>query len=290
VPIGRPIANTRVFVLDSFLRPVPVGVAGELYVAGVGLARGYLNRPGLTAARFVACPFGAPGQRMYRTGDVVRWSAQGQLVYLGRSDDQVKIRGFRVELGEIEAALRTHPDVHGAVVIARSDHSGSKRLVGYVTAAADAVLDVTQLHQHAAAVLPDYMVPTALIVLDEFPLNRNGKLDKAALPAPDTIPGTNTEYIPPRSDAEQTLADIWTQVLGADHIGIHDNFFELGGDSILSLQLVSRARAAFGVTLTARDVFTARTVGAQAMLIEEKILSELERLATDGGDDGREWR
>ncbi|GAA3438904.1 amino acid adenylation domain-containing protein [Kutzneria kofuensis] len=244
-PIGRPIRNTKAYVLDDALKPVPVGVPGELYVAGVGLARGYLDRPGLTAARFVANPFEA-GKRMYRTGDVVRWRRDGQLEFLGRADDQVKIRGFRVELGEVEAAIRQHPDVREAVVIARD-----KRLIAYV------VGETAGLRDFLAETLPDYMIPAAFQELDSLPLNPSGKVDRKRLP--DVTVVASGERVEPRTEIEQALAKIWSDVLGVDDVGITDNFFELGGDSILSMQVVSRARRA-GLHLASKDVFLHQTI------------------------------
>ncbi|MEA2589293.1 MAG: hypothetical protein QOH66_2220, partial [Actinomycetota bacterium] len=257
-PIGRPIANTRAYVLDVHLRPVPIGVPGELYLAG-GLARGYLKRPGLTAERFVANPNGPPGSRMYRTGDVVRWRADGMIDYLGRTDDQVKIRGFRIELGEIEARLRRHPDVGEAVVIAREEDSGHRRLVAYVVAAAG----TTSLRAFLAEALPDYMIPSAFVTLEALPLNPNGKLDRKALPAPDFAAAAAPGYVAPRTHAEAVLAKIWAGVLDVERVGMEDNFFELGGDSILSIQVVSRARRA-GLTLTSRDLFLRQTIAELA--------------------------
>ncbi|MGH3776207.1 MAG: amino acid adenylation domain-containing protein, partial [Pseudonocardiaceae bacterium] len=273
-PIGSPIPNTRVFVLDRWLRPVPVGVSGELYIAGVGLARGYLGRAGLTAARFVANPFGDPGERMYRSGDLARWSPEGELEYLGRADEQVKIRGFRVEPGEIEAALATHPGISEVVVIAREDHPGITRLVAYLVPTADTVLDTgpdtvpstAQLRRHAAQILPDYMIPAVFVTLEALPLSPTGKLDRRALPAADRLTEPVSEHIAPRTPTEHTLAEVWAEVLGVERVGVEDNFFELGGDSILSIQLVSRIRKA-GFQLTSRDIFFHQTVAELAVVV-----------------------
>ncbi|QUQ65086.1 non-ribosomal peptide synthase/polyketide synthase [Kutzneria sp. CA-103260] len=251
-PIGRPIRNTKVYVLDDELRPVPVGVAGELYVAGVGLARGYLDRPGLTASRFVANPF-EPGARVYRTGDVVRHRRDGQLEFLGRADDQVKIRGFRVELGEVETAIRRHEDVREAVVITRD-----QRLIAYV------VGETGSLRDFLARTLPDYMIPAAFQELSALPLNPSGKVDRKRLPEV-TVVATG-EHVEPRTDIEQALAKIWSDVLGVDNVGVTANFFELGGDSILSMQVVSRARQA-GLHLVSKDVFLHQTIEQLAPVV-----------------------
>ncbi|HEY0496346.1 MAG TPA: amino acid adenylation domain-containing protein, partial [Kutzneria sp.] len=257
--IGRPIANTRAYVLDSAFRPVPPGVTGQLCLGGNGLARGYLNRGGLTADRFVADPFGPAGSRMYLTGDLVRWTADGELEYLGRADHQVKIRGFRIELGEIENALRAHPTVTDAVVVVREDN-GHKRLVGYVIGDEE-----TDLRAHLAKTLPEYMVPAGFVRLDRFPLNPNGKLDRAALPAPDWE-AHGTDYVAPRTDTERVLAEVWAEALGIARVGVLDNFFELGGDSILSIQVVSKAARA-GLVVSSRDIFLNQTVAALATTV-----------------------
>ncbi|MGH3904403.1 MAG: amino acid adenylation domain-containing protein, partial [Pseudonocardiaceae bacterium] len=266
--VGRPLRNLRAYVLDPALQPVPVGVVGELYLAGAQLARGYLNRAGLTAARFVACPFGDSGERMYRTGDLVRWTADGVIEYLGRADEQVKIRGFRVEPGEIETALLGHPQVGAAAVVARADGPGPKRLVAYVVPAAGGQAPAAgELRALVAGSLPDYMVPSAFVVLEGLPLTRHGKLDRKALPAPDFTAATRADYLAPRTDVERAVAAIWAEVLRVDRVGVEDNFFELGGDSIRSIQVISRLRSAFGVELSPRAVFTTPTVGGLAGVI-----------------------
>ncbi|MFI9392710.1 non-ribosomal peptide synthase/polyketide synthase [Streptomyces bauhiniae] len=256
VPIGRPVWNTRIYVLDAGLGPVPPGVAGELYLAGVQLARGYLNRPGLTAERFVADPFGGPGARMYRTGDLARWTPAGELEYLGRVDDQVKLRGFRIELGEIEAVLTADPQVAQAVVVLRED-----RLVGYAVPAEGAHPDPAELRAHTAAMLPGHMVPAAVVLLDTLPLTPNGKLDRRALPAPDFAAEVTSTR--PRTEREETLCALVAEVLGLERVGVEDDFFSLGGDSIVAMQLVARARAA-GLAFSPRDVFRHKSAAGLA--------------------------
>ena len=256
-PIGAPVSTAAFFVLDGWLRPVPVGAVGELYLAGSQLAVGYAGRAGLTASRFMACPFAAPGARMYRTGDLVRWDADGQLQYIGRADEQVKIRGYRIELGEIQAALADLDGVEQAAVIAREDRPGDKRLVGYIAGTADPAAARVALAER----LPSYMVPVAVVVVEALPLTVNGKLDRRALPAPEYQ--DVERYRAPESAVEEVLAAIYADVLGLERVGVDESFFDLGGDSILSMQVVSRARAA-GVVCRARDVFVEQTVAGLA--------------------------
>ncbi|WP_367127293.1 amino acid adenylation domain-containing protein [Saccharothrix sp. HUAS TT1] len=272
--IGVAMPDLRIYVLDEDLNPVPPTVPGEMYVAGPGLARGYLNRPGLTSSRFVADPFGPPGTRMYRSGDLARWDDTGTLHYLGRADHQVKIRGFRIELGEVESVLLAHPSVAQVVVLANE-----QRLVAYYVP--EKPTTATELRDHTAEVLPDHMVPAAFVALESMPLTVNGKLDRVALPAPERDAVTSTDYVAPRTETEEAIAAIWTDVLGVGEIGVEDSFFALGGDSIRSLHITSRTKAAFGVDLSPRDVLTARTVSALADLVEDLVLADLEALAAD---------
>ena len=268
IPIGRPIANTDVFVLDRAMNPVPVGVPGELYVGGDGLARGYLDRAELTAETFVPHPFEGAGARLYRTGDRVRWRADGALEFLGRIDDQVKIRGFRIEPGEIEAALLRRDDIRDAVVVARPD-GGQKRLVAYAVPAEGRTLAAAELRGHLKQVLPDYMIPAAFVVLEALPLSPNGKVDRRALPAPETAgQGYEPSSPPPRSPIEEAVAAIWSEVLGLPQIGVRDDFFERGGHSLLATQVMSRVRSVLGVGLPLRTIFEAPTVEGLARAIE----------------------
>ncbi len=300
--IGRPLANVRTYVLDRYLQPVPIGVPGELCIAGAGVGLGYLNRPDLTAEKFVPDPFvnhesanqritnqqtanhqfeiqdsrfeirHSPfaNSRLYRTGDLVRWLPDGHIEFLGRTDFQVKVRGFRIELGEIEAALMRHPAVKEAVVLARADRSGDKRLVAYVVPATTEAVTTRELRHHLLAELPEYMVPSAFVLMPALPLTPNRKVDRKALPAPEEAERAElgTDYVPPATPTERILADIWAQVLGVERIGAHDNFFELGGDSILSIQVVARANQA-GLRLTPRQLFQAPTVAGLAALAQE---------------------
>ncbi|MBA2238275.1 MAG: amino acid adenylation domain-containing protein, partial [Lysobacter sp.] len=266
--IGRPIANVKIHILDERLEPVPLGVAGELYVGGAGLARGYLNRPELTAERFVKNPFSAePEARMYKTGDLARWLPDGNIEYVGRNDFQVKIRGFRIELGEIEAKLLACEGVREAVVIAREDVEGDKRLVAYVVPHEGIALAVAALRESLALELAEYMVPSAFVSLDALPLTRNGKLDRKSLPAPDQSSVASRQYEAPTGEVEQAIASIWQELLGLERVGRHDHFFEMGGHSLLAVQLVSRLRQALGVEVGLRELFAEPTLSALALTL-----------------------
>ncbi|WP_349345279.1 amino acid adenylation domain-containing protein [Streptomyces rapamycinicus] len=259
-PLGRPLSNTSLYVLDGGLGLVPSGVVGELYVAGAGLARGYAGRAGLTAGRFVACPFAGSGGRMYRTGDLVRWRADGRLEFVGRVDDQVKVRGFRIELGEVEAALASHAQVARAAVMVREDRPGDRRLIGYAVPTAGSRPVATELREFLTGALPEHMVPSAVVVLEQLPLTANGKLDRKALPAPDYTPAPGRA---PATPTEELLCGLFAQVLGLADVPADADFFALGGDSIMSIQLVGRARRA-GLVFTPREVFQHKTPAALA--------------------------
>jgi nonribosomal peptide synthetase DhbF len=270
--IGGPLANIRIYVLNEHLQPAPVGVLGELYVAGEGVARGYLNLPQFTAARFVADPFAGLGTRMYRSGDLARWTKDGNLEFSGRADQQVKIRGFRIEPGEIEAALREFPEVAQAVVIAREGASHEKQLLGYVVPSPGAVIDPIALRHELARRMPDYMVPSVIMQTVSIPLTTNGKLDRRALPTPEFQPSQHARA--PRTAHEETLCSLFKEVLGLDQVGIDDNFFEIGGHSLLAMRLVSRIRTMLGNELSIRNLFEAPTVAGLADRIAKPVLSD----------------
>ncbi len=267
--IGRPIANVQVYVLDRHLQPVPIGVPGELHIGGVGVARGYHRRPELTREKFIANPWSTnPDDRLYKTGDLVRYLPTGDLEFLGRNDEQVKLRGFRIELGEIEAVLGQHPAVRETVVLAREDVAGDKRLVAYVVAhqGQQPTPASSELRHFLQAKLPDYMIPTSFVLLEAMPQTPNGKVDRYALPVPDrTWSAVSADYVPPSTPIEKALATIWADVLRVERVGIHDNFFGLGGDSILSIQVVARANQA-GLGLTPKQLFQHQTIAELAAM------------------------
>src|SRR2546425_621375 len=269
--IGRPIANTEIYVLDNQLQPVPVGVAGELYIGGDGLARGYRSRPELTAEKFIPNSFSRkPGARLYKTGDRARYRPDGNVEFLGRLDDQVKIRGLRIELGEIEAVLGSHPGVRDTVVLAREDVPGQRRLVGYLVAARTSPPSLSELYSFLRDRLPEYMIPT-LVALDALPLTPNGKVDRAALPAPDRVRLESEEsLVGPRNPVEEVVADIWTQVLGVERVSVYDNFFDLGGHSLLAMQVIARLEKKLGLRINPRELMF-QTLGQLAAACEERL-------------------
>ncbi len=262
MPIGRPVDNTQLYVVDEFAAPVPIGVAGELWIGGDGVARGYLNDPQLTAEKFIADPFRGGDARIYRTGDLVRYRTDGTLEFMGRIDRQVKVRGFRIELGEIESVLNGAPGIHESSVIVREDAPGDRRLVGYYVPSGNLALSTADLKTYLSQILPDYMVPVAFIKMDALPRTPNGKLDKRALPAPDfSAAKTAVEVAEPRNAEEQKMTEIWAEVLRLKTVGIDDNLFELGADSLHVFQIVARANKA-GMKITPKNVLQLRTVRA----------------------------
>ena len=278
IPIGRPITNTRMYILDARQEPVPMGVAGELYIGGPGVARGYLNQPELTAERFVQDPFATePGARLYKTGDLGRFLPDGHIEFLGRNDFQVKIRGFRIELGEIETRLAEHPVLRDAVVIAREDTPGDKRLVAYYVTHTEQPHDpgADGLRAHLSGSLPEYMVPAAYMRLDRLPLTLNGKLDRKALPAPDASAYSLRGYEEPQGELETLLAQIFAEVLKLDRVGRHDNFFELGGHSLLAVQLMSRIQQALPLDIRLAQLFAHPTLSEIARLLQNAASAQL---------------
>ncbi|MCP4657357.1 MAG: AMP-binding protein, partial [bacterium] len=266
-PIGRPIANHRVYLLDRALRPVPIGVAGELHAAGPGLARGYRGRPRLTAEKFIPNPLaeqaaGTLGERLYKTGDLARTLPDGGIDFLGRIDHQVKIRGFRIELGEIETVLGRHPAVRETAVVVRAD-AGDRRLVAYVVPA-EAALPASELRSWLGESMPEYMVPAAVVLLEALPLTAHGKVDRTALPAPESNGALADAWAGPRSPVEEILAEIWSRVLGVDRLGVHDDFFALGGHSLLATRVASRVRRELEIELPLRILFEQPTVAGLA--------------------------
>ncbi|MEA5516373.1 non-ribosomal peptide synthetase [Nodularia sp. UHCC 0506] len=273
VSIGRPIANTQIYLLNQYLQPVPVGVPGELYINGDGLARGYLNRPELTAQKFISHPLKtASGNRLYQTGDLARYLPSGDIEYIGRIDNQVKIRGFRIELGEIETVLSQYPGIRETVVLLREEQPGNKYLVAYIVYQTEQVLTTSEIRNYLKGRIPNYMMPTAFVVLESLPLTPNGKVDRRSLPAPNTArPEFDQSFVPPRTPVEELLAGIWSQVLSLEQVGIHDNFFELGGHSLLATQVMSRLYKAFQIDIPLRYLFESPTIAGLAEHIETGI-------------------
>ncbi|MGZ5029480.1 MAG: non-ribosomal peptide synthetase, partial [Methylobacter sp.] len=268
--IGRPIANTQIYILDAQLQPVPQGVLGEVYIGGTGVTRGYLNRPELTAERFVRDPFAAKADaRMYKTGDLARWLDDGCIEYLGRNDFQVKIRGFRIELGDIEAALHQHPQLREVAVAVYEPAPGDKRLVAYVVAHSAPAPTFSELRDFLKSHLPEFMTPSVFVFLDELPLTPNGKLNRNALPMPDmNRQELAVEFIAPCSQVEKQLAEIWCDVLRINRVGIHDNFFDLGGQSLLAMQVITRVSEQLSVEIPLARLFEMPTIAGLAQLIE----------------------
>jgi acyl carrier protein len=287
-PIGTPIDNTQMYVLDKNLNPVPVGVYGELMIGGKMLARGYVNRADLTAEKFIPDPFSREaGSRLYRTGDLARYLRDGNIEFFGRIDHQVKIRGFRVELGEIEVLLEQHPEVRATVVVAQQYPNGEKRLVAYLVPHDKEKLTTSELRKYLAEKLPDYMVPSAFVLLDSLPLSHNAKVDRRALPLPDAArPNLETSYVAPSTPAEQVVAGIWSNLLGVERVGVHDNFFELGGHSLLATRLAYKIEEEFRVQIGLRALFQAPTVSGVVNSIVEsfgdrEIVDEIARTITE---------
>jgi aspartate racemase len=281
IPIGRPIANSEAYVLDEEMQPVPVGVMGELYVGGEGLARGYMGRPELTAEKFVPHPYSEQsGKRLYRTGDWARYHENGELEFAGRKDGQVKVRGFRVELGEIEAALLQHPGVKEVAVLVSGIEEDKKKIVAYVVAHEKEGLDRVDLREYLKTKLPEYMMPGSWIMLEDLPLTTNGKLDREALAAHEEESGTEAaEYVVPRTELEQKVAELWNESLGMEQSSIHANFFDLGGHSLIAAQLVSRLQQAFSIGIPLRLVFDSPTIAELAEGIEVLLwMAEQEQL------------
>jgi len=297
VPLGRPIGNVEIYVLGAGMEPVPVGVLGELHIGGIAVARGYFNRPGLTAEKFIPNPFSdQPGARLYKTGDVARFLPDGNVEFVGRADQQIKIRGYRIELGEIEVALLGHPSVGEAAVVARAVAGGDTRLIAYLVAAQGKEYDIDALRSYLRTRLPEYMIPSIFMRLDELPLTQSGKVDRRRLPEPDrSRPDQERGYEAPRNSVEESVAAIWSELLDVEQVGVNDNFFELGGHSLLATQVLSRVREKLGVSIAVRRVFETPTVAAMAQLVAQaqaelleaedlvELLGELELLTEIGG-------
>ena len=280
VPIGKPIANTTLYVLDRRLEPVPIGVQGELFIGGIGLARGYLRRAGLTAEQFIPNPHSlSPGDRLYRTGDLVRWRPDGNLEFCGRADQQVKMRGYRIELSEIESALNAHPQIKQNVVRAR-DNEGDIQLVAYFTSE-QPELSAPELREYLRNKLPEYMIPARFVRLPALPMTAGGKIDTQALPDPSLSQAESQAFVPPDTALEAALAEIWAEVLRVERVGMNDDFFELGGHSLLATSLISRLRDAFAVDLSVHELFERPTLRLLAPLIDEMLINQMEMMSEE---------
>jgi len=281
--IGGPITNTQVYILDEKLQQVPTGAAGELYIGGAGVARGYRHRPDLTLEKFIQDPFSdAPQARLYKTGDVGRYLSNGEIVYVGRMDDQIKIRGYRIEPNEIVAVLDRHPSIAASVLVAREDGNSEKRLVAYVVLNSESEPSADELRKFLGNELPAYMVPAVFVSLDALPLTEHGKVDRHALPAPDSRNTLRDQpFTAPRTPIEQRLAAVLCTLLHLDHVSIHDNFFFLGGHSLLGTQLIAQIRSAFGVEVTLRKLFDTPTIADLSSEIERLILAKIEAMNED---------
>jgi acyl carrier protein len=286
VPIGRPIDNTQVYLLDAYLQPVPVGVHGEIYVGGAGLARGYLNRDDLTAERFIPSPF-RQGEVLFKTGDLGRYLPDGSIEYLGRRDHQVKIRGFRVELGEIESRIKEAEAVGNCVVVLREDRPGDSRLVAYYVEREGQSVEISDMRRHLQANLPEYMVPQHFVELESIPLTPNGKVDRKALPKPETDGASEQGYVAPRSETEQKIAAVWQEVLNREKVGVHDDFFELGGHSLLATQVMSRVNRLFNIQLPLLRFLEAKTIENLSEVIDIDLWNSetLQELGVAGAEE-----
>jgi acyl-CoA synthetase (AMP-forming)/AMP-acid ligase II/acyl carrier protein len=278
IPIGRPLANVKMYILDSHLRAVPIGVSGELHIGGVAIARGYHNRPEMTADKFIPNPYGEGGERLYKTGDLARYREDGEIEFLGRIDNQVKVRGFRIELGEIEAVLSEHEKVKDVVVVVREEAGGDKRLVGYVVGEGE--VGGGELRRYLSERLPEYMVPNVIVVLEQTPLLPNGKVNRAALPAPEWGKSTEqVEYVGPRTPVEETVVKIWKAVLNVERVSVEDDFFEIGGHSLLATQVITRINHAFNLSMPLRKLFEKTSIAEIALAIEAELITEIANLS-----------
>ena len=273
IPIGRPLGSRKIYILDAYGNPVPIGIPGELHIGGAGVARGYLNRPNLTEEKFIPNPFSdGPGARLYKTGDLARYLSDGNIEFIGRIDHQVKIRGFRIELGEIESVLNQHPAVKETVAVVREDRPGDKRLAAYVVPNSEQAFAPSELRSFLKEKLPDYMIPTAMVFLDLLPLMPNGKVDRRALPAPEQSRSElETVYVAPQSEVERIIAEVWQQVLRIEQVGLHDNFFDLGGHSLLLIQIHNKFQEIFKKEIPIAEMFRFPTIKALAdHLVQEE--------------------